>query len=214
MKKENIAQIIKNLRKIYPDKFSGSNVSDDPFQILISTILSHRTRDEKTISASNKLFARYDTAKKLASAKAKDVMKLIKETGFYRTKARRIIKVSKILLGKYGGRVPKKFDELVSLPSVGRKTANIVMLYAFGQRGHIPVDTHVHKVSNRLGLVNTKSPEKTEFELMKIIPKKYWRKLNELFVQHGQQICKAMPKCIICPVKKYCRYFLKMYRNG
>ena len=210
MKKGNITQILKILRKQYPDSFSGSQVSEDPFQVLIGTVLSQRTRDEKTISASNKLFARYGNVKKLAVADSKTVAKLIKETSFYKTKAKRIIKISKILLERYKGKVPRSMQELISLPGVGRKTANIVLLYAFGEEEHIPVDTHVHKVSNRLGLVKTKTPEKTEFALMKLVPKNYWGEINELFVQHGQQICGTPPKCKICPINKYCNYYSKL----
>ena len=211
MKTKDIIQILKLLRRTYPDEFSGSNVSDDPFQVLIGTVLSQRTKDAKTISASNKLFAKYSTVKRLASANPKTVGTLIKESGFYKTKAKRIIKISQILLDKYRGRVPKTMRELVSLPGVGRKTANIVLLYAFGEQEHIPVDTHVHKVSNRLGWVRTKTPEKTEFALMKIVPKKNWGEVNELFVQHGQQICKTPPRCNICPIKKYCVYYQKVF---
>jgi len=207
MKHNSIIQILKILRKKYPDSFSGSSVSEDPFQVLIGTVLSQRTRDEKTISASNKLFAKYGTVRKLACADSKIIAKLIKETGFYKTKAKRIIKISQILLERYKGKVPRSMQELVSLPGVGRKTANIVLLYAFGEEEHIPVDTHVHKVSNRLGLVKTKTPEKTEFALMKLVAKKYWGEINELFVQHGQKICGTPPKCKICPISKYCKYY-------
>ena len=211
MKEANILQILKILKKSYPGEFSGSNVSDDPFQVLISTVLSQRTKDAKTISASNKLFAKYGTVKRLAAVDWKAVGKLIKESGFYRTKAKRIIKISQILLQKHRGQVPKTMQDLISLPGVGRKTANIVLLYAFGEQEHIPVDTHVHKVSNRLGLVRTKTPEKTEFALMKIVPKSHWSEVNELFVQHGQQICKSPPKCGICTIKKYCRYYKEIF---
>jgi endonuclease-3 len=211
MKTKDILRILKLLRNTYPNEFSGSNVSDDPFQVLIGTVLSQRTKDAKTISASNKLFSKYGTVKRLASANPKTVGNLIKESGFYKTKAKRIIKISQILLNKHRGRVPKTMQELISLPGVGRKTANIVLLYAFGEQEHIPVDTHVHKVSNRLGLVRTKTPEKTEFALMKIVPKKHWGEVNELFVQHGQQICKSPPKCCICPIKKYCIYYKRVF---
>ena len=107
--------------------------------------------------------------------------------------------------------MPRTIQELISLPGVGRKTANIVLLYAFGEKEHIPVDTHVFKVSNRLGFVKAKTPEKTEYELMKVVPKIYWGELNELFVQQGQKICGTPPKCRMCPLTKYCKYYSKVF---
>src|SRR3972149_4008386 len=145
-----------------------------PLSILIGTILSARTRDENTSAVVKKLFSRYKTARSLARAKVSDVEKIIKSTGFYHVKARRIIEVASIIDSQYHGQVPDNLDELLKLPGVGRKTANCVLVYAF-EKPAIPVDTHVHRISNRLGLVETKTPEETEFALMERIPKKYWR---------------------------------------
>lgn len=179
----------------------------DPFAILIGTILSARTKDENTAKVVKSLFMRYKNAKELASAKLKDIERIIHPIGFYHVKAKRIIEVAKIIHTQYGGKVPENIDSLVSLPGVGRKTANCVLVYAFEQPA-IPVDIHVHRISNRLGLVKTKTPEQTEQELMSKIPKKFWLQINDTFVMYGQNICKPVsPMCHVCKIKKLCRYY-------
>ena len=178
-----------------------------PFSILIGTILSARTRDENTAKVVKKLFTKYKNAKQLANAKLRDVEKIIKSIGFYHVKAKRIIVVAKIINLEYNGKVPDNFENLLSLPGVGRKTANCVLVYAFDKPA-IPVDIHVHRISNRLGLVDTKMPEETEFELRKKIPKKYWLQINDTFVMYGQNICKPItPMCNVCKITSYCKYY-------
>ncbi len=178
-----------------------------PFSILIGTILSARTKDEATTKAVKVLFKKYKNPKQLANAKVKDVEKIIKSIGFFRVKSKRIIEVAKIINTKYKGKVPDDLDTLVELPGVGRKTANCVLVYAF-EKPAIPVDIHVHRISNRLGLVKTKDPEETEQELMKIIKKKYWIDINDTFVMYGQNICKPIsPMCDVCKIKKSCKYY-------
>jgi endonuclease-3 len=138
---------------------------------------------------------------------------LIYPAGFYRQKAVKIRDVSKILVERYGGRVPDTLDELLSLPGVGRKTANIVLSRCFGKDA-IAVDVHVHRISNRLGWVSTNGPEDTEQALMKVLPKKYWREINELLVMFGRTICRPVgPKCDICPVKEHCKYYKNKKRD-
>ena len=179
----------------------------DPYKVLIRTILSQRTRDENTDQASENLFSKYGDIYEVAEAPIDDVKRLIKPAGFYNVKAARIQEVSQILIDQYGGEVPDSVDELIKLPGVGRKTANCVMVFAF-ELPAIPVDTHVHRISNRLGLVNTNEPEETEVELTKIAPKELWIKLNDLMVQFGQNICKPIhPQCEICPCCDICDYF-------
>ncbi len=173
-----------------------------PFSILIGTILSARTKDENTTKVVKKLFARYTNSKELATARIKDVERIVMPIGFYHVKARRIIDVAKIIEKQYGGVVPDDIDKLVSLPGVGRKTANCVLVYAF-ERPAIPVDIHVHRISNRLGLVNTKTPEDTEQALMDLIPKRYWLRINDTFVMYGQNICKPVSLCV-----GYARYVM------
>ncbi len=179
----------------------------DPFRILITTILSQRTRDENTRQASQKLFSKYHDVKSLSKANAKEVESLIQQSGFYRTKARSIISVSKILVDCYNGEVPRDFNELMALPSVGRKTANCVLVYGFHVPA-IPVDIHVHRISNRLGMVNTNKPEDTELKLREHIERRFWIELNEEFVKFGQRICKPVkPRCAICDLKKCCIWY-------
>ena len=178
-----------------------------PFSILIGTILSARTKDESTTRIVKDLFKVYKNAKQLANAKVKDVEKIIKSIGFYHVKAKRIIDVAKIIDSQYKGKVPDNLEKLVELPGVGRKTANCVLVYAY-EKPAIPVDIHVHRISNRLGLVQTKNPEETEFELMKKIPKKFWLDINDTFVMYGQNICKPItPMCNVCKIKSSCKYY-------
>lgn len=180
----------------------------DPFKILIGTILSHRTRDSNTEKAVNQLFTVYKNVHELANGKVSIIEKLIKPANFYRVKANRIKQVSKIIINEYNGKVPNNLDQLLPLPSVGRKTANCVLVYGFNKPA-IPVDTHVHRVSNRLGIVKTKKPEETEIVLTKLLEKKYWLEINEFFVKFGQTICRPVnPKCGICKLNKICSYFL------
>jgi endonuclease-3 len=182
----------------------------DPFKILIGTILSHRTRDSNTEKAVNQLFTVYENVHELANGKVSIIEKLIKPANFYRVKANRIKQVSKIIINEYNGKVPNNLDQLLSLPSVGRKTANCVLVYGFNKPA-IPVDTHVHRISNRLGIVKTKKPEETEIVLIKLLDKKYWLEINEFFVKFGQTICRPVnPKCGVCKLNKTCSYSLVM----
>ena len=183
------------------------NAETGPFSILIGTILSARTKDETTTKAVKALFLKYKNPKDLGNAKVKDVEKIIRSIGFFHVKSKRIIEVSKIIHQKYKDKVPEDLDTLVQLPGVGRKTANCVLVYAF-EKPAIPVDIHVHRISNRLGLVDTKNPEETEQELMSKIDKKYWIDINDTFVMYGQNICKPIsPMCDVCKIKKSCKYY-------
>lgn len=182
----------------------------DPFKILIGTILSARTKDENTTRVVKELFKKYRTSKDLAEAKTKDVEKIVHSIGFYRVKAKRVIEVAQIIESEFKGRVPKELEKLITLPGVGRKTANCVLVYAY-ETPAIPVDTHVHRISNRMGLVKTRTPEETEIELMKKIPKKFWLEINDTFVMYGQNICKPVnPMCELCKVNDSCEYYITM----
>jgi endonuclease III len=178
--------------------------AENPFQVLIGTILSQRTRDEATDVASARLFARYPDAPSLARASPRSLEPLVRGVGFYRTKARAIRACAAELLDRFGGRVPNTYEELVSLPSVGPKTANCVLVFGY-RIPAIPVDTHVHRISNRLGVVRTKTPEATEEALERVVPPEYWIPLNPLLVQHGQNICRPLrPRCPECPIAHLC----------
>ncbi len=203
--------MIDTMNSIRPPRMTALNelheAETGPFSILIGTILSARTKDETTTRIVKALFLKYKNPKQLANAKIKDVEKIIKSIGFYHVKSKRIIEVAKIINTKYKGKVPDDLETLVQLPGVGRKTANCVLVYAY-EKPAIPVDIHVHRISNRLGLVDTKNPEETEQELMKKIQKKYWLEINDTFVMFGQNICKPIsPMCNVCKIKKSCKYY-------
>ncbi len=179
----------------------------DPFRILIGTILSHRTRDENTSRATENLFSRFKTPSQLARADPRIVRRLIRPSGFYNMKTKNIIKASQQLVEEFGGQVPDNEEDLLKIHSVGRKTANCVLVYAFNKPA-IPVDTHVHRISNRLGLVKTKKPEETEADLVRKVPKRYWLELNDLFVRFGQTTCKPIgPRCSSCSLTGVCDYY-------
>jgi endonuclease III len=181
----------------------------DPFKILIGTILSARTRDEVTTAVIKALFSRFKNPDELSRANLSDIKKLIQKIGFYNVKASRLKEVSQLIIKKYNGKVPSNLDDLLKLPGVGRKTANCVLVYGF-KKAAIPVDIHVHRISNRIGIVNTKNPEETENVLQKSIDKKYWIRVNETFVTFGQNICLPIkPKCNVCQLTKMCKYYSK-----
>lgn len=181
--------------------------SGDPFKILIGTILSSRTRDENTTKVVKTLFKRFRNAKELAEGNIEEVKQIIYSIGFYNVKAKRIIEVSQLIVKRFDGKVPNSIEKLLELPGVGRKTANCVLVYGFNIPA-IPVDIHVHRISNRIGLVNTKTPEKTEIELSSIIDRRYWLKLNNTFVMYGQNVCLPVtPNCKLCKLKKICKFY-------
>ncbi len=176
----------------------------DPFKVLISTIISLRTKDETTALASEKLFKLASTPDKMASLSPDTIIKAIYPAGFYRTKAKTIIEICKRLNREFNGIVPSSLDTLLTFNGVGRKTANLILTHGFGLPG-ICVDTHVHRISNRLGVVKTQNPEETEYALRKILPVKYWIVYNDLLVAFGQNICRPIsPFCSKCKINEYC----------
>lgn len=199
-----VEKIMKELNNLYTLRVFEDR---DPYRVLIRTILSQRTKDANTDKATNQLFSKYKDIHEVADAPIEDIERLVKSAGFFRVKANRIKEVSHIILDYYGGIVPNNMKELLELPGVGRKTANCVLVFAF-QEPAIPVDTHVHRIPNRWGIVNTKTPEKTEEELMKIVPKNLWIDMNDLIVQFGQTICRPLnPLCEECPITDLCDYY-------
>ena len=213
---DSMGNIIEKMEKVLYDKkpyrFTAlkqlqAEESGDPFKILIGTILSSRSRDENTTKVVKKLFKRFRNAKELAEGNMEEVKQIIHSIGFYNVKAKRVIEVSQLIVKKFNGKVPNCIEKLLELPGVGRKTANCVLVYGFNKPA-IPVDTHVHRISNRMGLVNTKTPEKTEAELSNIIDRKHWIKLNNTFVMYGQNICLPVtPNCKLCELKKMCKFY-------
>jgi endonuclease-3 len=196
-----VKEVIKRIKRIIrPGKFRHR----DPYNVLISTILSQRSKDENTAVASEQLFKVYGTPEELAKAKLGKIEALIKPAGLYQAKAKNIRDVARILIDEYDSKVPPNVDEMVKLPGVGRKTANCVMVYGFNEPA-IPVDTHVHRISNRLGWVATKTPEQTEHSLAEFLPKRYWIEINELLVRFGQTMCRPVaPHCKECPLNDIC----------
>src|SRR3989338_4443339 len=210
-KKSDIPEMIAILKKHYKEfqipvvtKISFEN---KPFKVLISCLLSLRTKDNATAKASNGLFRIADTPKKRAKLNIKKIENIIRQVNYYKTKARRIRDISKVLIKKYNSKVPESFEELMKFKGVGRKTANIVMGFGFYHPEALAVDVHVHVVSNRLGLVKTKHSDETEAALRKVLPRRYWPVYNDLMVAYGQNICRtAYPRCGACYIVKYCIY--------
>jgi len=206
---KNIPKVVAILREEYqkwemPAVTNTAKRSRDPFRVLISTILSLRTKDETTREASKRLFKLADNPGDMLKLSHKKVEKAIYPVGFYKTKTITIREVCRILLEKYDSEVPAEIDELLKFKGVGRKTANLVVTLGYGKPG-VCVDTHVHRISNRWGFIKTKNPYDTEIELRKLLPKKYWIEYNSILVAFGQQICRPVsPKCTLCAVEKYC----------
>jgi endonuclease III len=190
------------------------DIDDTPFNTLISCLLSLRTKDDVTEQASLRLLKKHNTPQKILQLTEEEIQQLIYPVGFYKTKAKRLREISQTLLDKYNGEVPKDINELLKLKGIGRKTANIVMVYGHKKSGYLPIDTHCHRIPNRIGWIQTKTPEETEYALQKILPKQHWDDFNDLFVSFGQHICLPIsPYCSRCPIEKYCKKIkVKNYR--
>jgi len=199
-----VLEILRDFIKEIPPVSQMAEKNKDPFPILIATILSARTKDGVTQKATERLFSRASSPAEMLALSEREIAQLIYPVGFYRTKALVIHQVCKDLLCRFGGRVPDRLEDLLSLPGVGRKTANLVLSLAFGKDA-ICVDTHVHRISNRLGYVKTKNPQETENALKRLLPRKYWKQINTLLVKFGQDVCRPIsPLCCACPVQDLC----------
>ncbi|MFP3872188.1 MAG: endonuclease III domain-containing protein [Candidatus Natronoplasma sp.] len=186
----------------------------DPFQVLISTVLSQRTKDVNTHKASEALFEKYPTPEAIATAPLDEIKELIRPSGFYNVKAGRVKRIAKRIHEEFDDQVPEELEVLLDLKGVGRKTANCVLVYGFGEPA-VPVDTHVHRISNRLGIADTDDPEETEKVLEEKTPRRYWIEINKLMVQFGKNICKPRePRCEICPLTHMCEYYEEVYEDG
>lgn len=203
----DIHQVVKILKQETKKflKLPVETYKSDPFKVLISCLLSLRTKDQLTREISKKLFKVVSTPEDLKNLSIKEIEDLIYPVGFYRTKAKRIKEIAKILIERYNGHPPADLDELLKLKGVGRKTANLVLILGYKKLG-ICVDTHVHRVINRLGYIKTKNPTQTEFALREKLPEKFWMIINDLLVLWGQNICKPIsPYCSICKIKNFCK---------
>ncbi len=205
IKKDDISKVLDALEKAYPDAECALE-HENIYQLIVAVALSAQTTDKSVNQVTPALFERYPDAKSLAEASPEEVEEYIKRIGMYRTKAKNIIAMAKKLCEDFGGQVPDDYEALVSLPGVGRKTANVVLSVGFGHQ-RIAVDTHVFRVANRIGLVNAKDPLKTELALMERIPEERWTKTHHSLIFHGRRCCEARkPKCDSCPINIYCEY--------
>lgn len=199
-----IKQIRKGLKKAYPNA-TTELIWRTPFELLIATVLSAQTTDKKVNEVTPKLFEKYPDAFALSQAKLTEVESIVRPLGYFRQKARTIVNIAKKLVERYGSEVPKSMDEMLQLPGVGRKTAAIVLGTAFGVQEGIAVDTHVQRVSLRLGLTGNKQPEKIEKDLMALVPRKEWSWFGHALTLHGRYVCTAKkPQCSTCVLEKYC----------
>ena len=209
MKRETVLTILKLLDRIYPTAGCALNYQT-PFQLLIAVVLSAQTTDKSVNNVTPLLFEKYPDPSSLAAADQDDVAECIRRIGMYKTKSRNIISLSAKLVSDYGSEVPDDYESLVSLPGVGRKTANVVLAEAFGHQ-RIAVDTHVFRVSNRIGFTSEKDVLRTEMELMRTIPEEMWSHSHHLLIFHGRNLCQARnPHCSECAVSPYCRYYKEL----
>jgi len=210
MKKQDAEKIYSLLSRQYPDACDSTVMvcHGTPFEVLILTILSAQTTDRAVLLVKKPLFTKYPTPAALAAAKTRDVETIVHSLGYFHAKARHIIAASQALLGKFGGEVPGTMDELLTIPGVGRKTANIVLFHALGRNEGIAVDTHVRRLARRIGFSDTDNVTVIERNLMAAFQKSLWGDLTDLLIAHGRACCIAKkPKCEICPISQYCRFF-------
>lgn len=208
--RETFPEIYQRVKKQSPEHHFEFH---DPFWVLITTIMSHRTKDEVTDKAARNLHTRYGDSKGLASAQYDEVLALISKVGFSKVKAQRVIDAAKVIEENFGGNVPDTIEELTTIKGVGRKTANVVLADAF-RKPAIAVDTHVHRISNRIGWSKTKNPDDTEAMLVKIIPEEYWLGFNPMLVEFGKKVCKPIgPKCEECSISEFCDFYTETRKN-
>ncbi len=205
MKKDVVIEIIEKLTKSYPEAKCSLDFST-PFEMMIAVMLSAQCTDERVNLTTPSLFAKYNTPEKMANAPIEDLEKLVHPCGFYKNKAKNMKLASQKLLNDFNGKVPHTMEELITIPGVGRKSANVIMLEAFNNPQGIAVDTHVKRISNRIGFSKQSEPEKIEQDLLKQIPKEYYKDVNHLLIYHGRNICTARnPKCSKCPIFEICK---------
>jgi endonuclease-3 len=208
-------RIYRAIASRYPEALEQDEDPADPFRVLITTILSAQTTDRQVDEIAPALFARFPTPQALARAPVDEVEEIIHSTGFFHAKARHITGASRALVEKSGGRVPDTMEGLLALPGVGRKTANIVLDHAFHHAEGIAVDTHVRRISQRIGLSDEKDPGRIERDLTALYPRELWGSINSLYITHGRTLCTARkPRCLECPVRRNCRYYREVVKPG
>lgn len=216
MQKKEAAHIYALLLERYPDAcdFPTTVSRETPFQVLILTILSAQTTDRAVHMVKKPLFSRYPTPAALAKAKTADVEKIIRSLGFYHAKAQNIIAAAQMLVAEFGGMVPARMDDLIKIPGVGRKTANIVLYHGLGKNEGVAIDTHVRRLARRIGFSDTDNVSVIEQELMAIFPQERWGDLTDVLIAHGRACCSAKkPQCDRCPIARHCRYFSRSIKK-
>lgn len=207
MKKDKFIEIFELLKKEYPNAKCSLNFST-PFEILVAVALSAQCTDERVNKVTSEIFPKYNRPEDFANLPLEDIEKMIHSCGFYRNKAKNLKLASQKILSDFNGNVPSTMDELMTIPGIGRKSANVIMLEAFNNPQGIAVDTHVKRLSNRIGFSNEKDPEKIEKDLLKILPKKYYSDANHILILHGRNVCKAQkPNCKNCCINNLCKSF-------
>lgn len=207
MNKKDAIIIIETLKKMYPDAKCSLDFST-PFQMLVSVVLSAQCTDERVNKTTPSIFSKYSTPQDFADMDIELLEELIHPCGFYKTKAKNLKRTAQILVEKYDGIVPNNMEDLMSLPGVGRKSANVIMLEAFDLPQGIAVDTHCKRIANRLGFSSQSDPAKIEQDLLKVIPKEYYKDVNHIFIWHGRNVCTSQkPKCDSCKLQQYCKFY-------
>lgn len=205
MNKKDVVAIIEELKNMYPDAKCSLDFKT-PFQMLVAVVLSAQCTDERVNKTTPSIFEKYPEPIDFVNMYIAELENLIHPCGFYKTKAKNLKKTAEILVQKYNSIVPQNMEELMNLPGVGRKSANVIMLEAFNKPQGIAVDTHCKRISNRMGFSKESEPEKIEQDLLKVVPKEYYKDVNHLFMWHGRNTCTAQkPKCDSCKVRKYCK---------
>jgi endonuclease-3 len=201
---QRLRRAIRGMDELAVEKISEDS-REDPFRVLIATMLSAQTRDEVTHAAATRLFRVARTPRTMAALSTPRIQRLIYPVSFYRNKARHVRQACREILDRFGGRVPSRMEDLLTLPGVGRKTANLVLILSHASRENICVDTHVHRISNRLGWVRTKTPDQTEQALYRVVPRRWWPDVNLLLVTWGQNVCRPVyPRCRACVLRPLC----------
>jgi len=208
-----LSKDLKDMPAVEKVSMENKEVEERAFKVLLSTILSARTKDEVTLEVSKRLFERVKTPQDLVDIEEEELERLIYPVGFYRTKAKYLKKLGKMLIEEFQGKVPRKLEDLIKLPGVGRKTGNLVITLAYDDYG-ICVDTHVHRICNRWEYIDTETPEESEMELRKKLPRRYWKIINTLLVNYGKKVCSPTPKCNLCAeeIRELCPYYYKVKR--
>ena len=207
MNKKDAVKIVETLKEMYPDAKCSLDFST-PFQMLVSVVLSAQCTDERVNKTTPSIFSKYSTPQDFADMDIELLEELIHPCGFYKTKAKNLKRTAQILVEKYDGIVPNNMEDLMSLPGVGRKSANVIMLEAFDLSQGIAVDTHCKRIANRLGFSSESDPAKIEQDLLKVIPKEYYKDVNHIFIWHGRNVCTSQkPKCDSCKLQQYCKFY-------